>query len=103
MNVKLKPCPFCGQDALIAHLDNGQYYPRCTGGSGSFCLLTRLPDLENDGFLHEEDAVRVWNMRKKPPFFLTKFAQDGGKSAAKKNKSNRKAVSAKSVGSRRRL
>ncbi len=34
---------------------------------------------------------------------LTKFAQDGGKSSAKKNKSNRKAVSNKSVGSRRRL
>ena len=55
--------------------------------------------------------ARVWNMTCDLPedaidvleAHLTKFAQDGGKSAAKKNESNRKAVSTKSAGSRRRL
>jgi hypothetical protein len=62
---KLKPCPFCGQSGAIELLSNNQYYPRCTGGSGKFCLLTRRADPENDGFLNYEDAVEAWNMRKK--------------------------------------
>jgi len=61
---KIKCCPFCGQSGIIHQLENGQYYPRCTGGSGAFCLLTRLPDVEKDGFIHQEDAIKVWNRRK---------------------------------------
>jgi len=66
MEIKLKPCPFCGQSAKIELLLNNQYYPRCSGGSGHFCIMTRLPDPEHDGFINYEDAADVWNMRKRP-------------------------------------
>ena len=61
---KLKPCPFCGQPAEIFRMTNGEKYPRCTGNSKKgYCLLTRYPDIKNDGFIFENDAIRVWNRR----------------------------------------
>ena len=68
---KIKPCPFCAQPGIMAQLDNGQWYPRCSGGSGKFCLLTRTPDVEKDGFIHYSDALMVWNRRDKPKKYFT--------------------------------
>lgn len=60
----LLPCPFCGHPGAIQYIqETGQYYPRCTGGSQKFCLLTRRPDPENDGFIMQADAIKVWNRR----------------------------------------
>lgn len=73
----LRPCPFCGQPGVIEKIaETNQFYPRCTGGSDSFCLLTRRPDPKEDGFVKMSDAVEVWNRRpaKKPKTKLpTKF------------------------------
>jgi len=61
---KLLPCPFCGRPGAIEYIKRTrQYYPRCTGGGDKFCLLTRSPDPENDGFAVRVGAVRAWNRR----------------------------------------
>lgn len=68
IKTKLKTCPFCGSHREIEHLENGQYYPRCSKDKHwcqGYCLLSREVDLENDGFLHVEDAIEVWNKRPK--------------------------------------
>lgn len=60
---ELLPCPFCGGKGIIVEIEEtGQYYPRCMGFNG-FCILTRKPDPENDGFRYEKDAIKVWNKR----------------------------------------
>lgn len=66
IKTKLKLCPFCGSNGVIQHLENGQYYPICSRDNHKnigFCLLSREPNLENDGFIHLEDAIEVWNKR----------------------------------------
>jgi len=63
----LLPCPMCGSESEMVRMKNGQVYPRCKQKSGSsgMCLLARHPSEEEDGFLFEEDAIRVWNRRPK--------------------------------------
>jgi len=67
MSKKKKPCPFCGKSGVIEKLENGQYYPRCSGGSP--CLLSRTPNIEEDGYISEEYAIKLWNMRPTVRFY----------------------------------
>ena len=59
---KLLPCPMCGSDAEM--VNNGEYWPRCTGNKTmAFCLLSQGPREGHDGFTNLKDAVTVWNRR----------------------------------------
>ena len=62
-NINLRLCPFCGSPAEMIIMKSGQKYPRCTGKSGEYCLLSSYPNEEEDGFLFEKDAIHVWNRR----------------------------------------
>jgi len=53
---KLKPCPFCGQDARVARQRNELWYAEC---SNYGCVVSN----SNIGFDTEEEAVEAWNRR----------------------------------------
>lgn len=52
MPEKLKPCPFCGRDAVIKGSPDYRYYVLC----GKCEAKTRK-------FTSESDAIKAWNRR----------------------------------------
>ena len=65
MNNELKPCPFCGGEAVIMHVEprihifaifmpdcRGSHFIKCTGCT---CVLTSGND--------REEAIAAWNKR----------------------------------------
>lgn len=57
--ISLKPCPFCGGEALmkaVRHVPSGyEYTPMCTVKSCAGRLAKK--------WLHKEDAIQAWNRR----------------------------------------
>ncbi len=55
---KLKPCPFCGNDAIAHHAmvenDDGECFIVCRCGAGG-------PECDT-----EQAAIEAWNTRKEP-------------------------------------
>lgn len=49
---KLKPCPFCGGEAVRSMTQNGEHY--------IFCITC---DAKTNKYLKEEDAAKTWNRR----------------------------------------
>ena len=54
---KLKPCPFCGQEAMISYNSNYDFQAYCTNDS---CFMSQIimEDMET-----EEQARAAWNKR----------------------------------------
>ncbi|MDE9536913.1 Lar family restriction alleviation protein [Xenorhabdus bovienii] len=50
---KLKPCPFCGEEADVAEEYGGRYYVYC-----SECLVEQTEPSET-----KEEAITIWNQR----------------------------------------
>ena len=65
---KLLPCPFCGGDAVVMHMNYGEgYLPEVKTVWGVFCR-SDLNDEYGHGhcienYATEEDAVKAWNRR----------------------------------------
>ena len=59
MSDELKRCPFCGQDARVYRMHNGNYFCGCSGASDTGiccdCVIRAT----------EELAVTAWNRRVK--------------------------------------
>lgn len=53
---KLKPCPFCGREAVIKHGSCG-YYAECNNGMCKVMPTTWYYETE-------EEAITAWNRRK---------------------------------------
>lgn len=60
METKLKPCPFCGEEATLqgyfAPYEEIAFYVAC---SGEFCEVSPMT---ND-FRTEQEAIEAWNRR----------------------------------------
>lgn len=54
MKTELKPCPFCGKEAIIDGYDLFGYFVRCT-----YCSI-----VQDKLFGQKCDAIRRWNTRK---------------------------------------
>ena len=50
--MKLKPCPFCGNEASVKKDDQGMWYAECAG-----CFTTTLYAMKRS------DIVEIWNKR----------------------------------------
>jgi len=71
-NEVISNCKFCGATGVIVETPNKQFYPRCTGNYDTppsrmgYCLLTRRPDPETDGYNTRELALAAWNRKPEP-------------------------------------
>ena len=54
MKTELKPCPFCGKEAIIDDCGDHRYFVRCT-----HCSIA-----QDKLFWQKCDAKRAWNTRK---------------------------------------
>lgn len=57
MSEKLKPCPFCGGEAEIIHIDEGE------NAGGSCVCCTQCLASSNVEFEFKENFVSNWNRR----------------------------------------
>lgn len=57
-NIKLKPCPFCGEEAFLEETPSGKYEVFAEHG---WCYLGQLPQ----SFDTAEEAVQKWNFRRR--------------------------------------
>ena len=58
--MELKPCPFCGGKALLAHdhAGNGASYIRCEN-----CGLESVRFIKSFEVASDEQAIKFWNRR----------------------------------------
>ena len=54
MSDELKPCPFCGHDASVYRMHNGNYFCGCNA-AGNICIYVVRAT--------KEQAVTAWNIR----------------------------------------
>lgn len=59
METKLLTCPFCGCEAEINKIADGQYYVEC---SNFYCWVVPSTDICST----KEKAIELWNTRKHP-------------------------------------
>ena len=55
--IKLKPCPFCGREALMAHNKGGYYFAFCPNHR---CVIAYA---QQKWFEREDRAAEAWNRR----------------------------------------
>lgn len=55
--MELKPCPFCGGEAILRNFDGADYKCECTN---NFCQASYMIGMNYDT---EEDAIEAWNRR----------------------------------------
>lgn len=55
---ELRPCPFCGDEAVIFSVEEGVYCVSCTSDS---CIA----NVATQTFSSEEEAIAAWNRRVK--------------------------------------
>lgn len=58
MNNKLKPCPFCGSEAILRSSENWHCYSACC--TNRKCGIEQLPYLP---YFDEKEAIEAWNKR----------------------------------------
>ena len=56
MNKELKPCPFCGGEALVKRNFYGNYYIACNN-ENCLCVVFTIV------FTRKSEAVNAWNRR----------------------------------------
>jgi hypothetical protein len=63
MSEIIKPCPFCGGEAAVEHLENGRRSVGCIEASGESCIgFQMFSSYETD-----RDAIAAWNVRAVDP------------------------------------
>lgn len=62
MNEKLKPCPFCGGEAV---LENAEQYTTCKGWNSVYGVECQNCSVQTRGFLTRQEAINSWNTRVK--------------------------------------
>lgn len=60
-NVGLKPCPFCGEKAVISQRKNW-FYPICCNAECVAFVPFAYVNMDG-GFKSKEDAANAWNKR----------------------------------------
>lgn len=68
MSEELKPCPFCGADAVVEHGDASYWVSPCCPGS---CTV----ELETSWFDTREEAIAAWNTRPVEDALRTRIAE----------------------------
>ena len=68
MNEELKPCPFCGGEAVLMHMDYGDgYLPEVQTVWGVYCRKDLSSEHGHghyiDNYATEQEAIDAWNRR----------------------------------------
>ncbi|MBQ9564189.1 MAG: Lar family restriction alleviation protein [Synergistaceae bacterium] len=58
MTDKLKPCPFCGGEAVLDFVDDDAWYVHCIDYDGDCDMRPHTKSYETP-----EEAIEVWNRR----------------------------------------
>ena len=58
MSKKLKPCPFCGEEAVLDYFDDDEWYVYCPNLEGD-CEIRPSTKF----YQTKQEAIDVWNRR----------------------------------------
>lgn len=66
MKASLRPCPFCGGEAVVMHMGYGEgYLPEVQTVWGVFCRSDLNAEYQHghyiDNYATEEEAIAAWN------------------------------------------